>query len=125
MEISLPTDCGNAPRMGIVGDFAVNWATGHTESVSEWLAEDMTWTLLGVGIYRGPEAAGEVGPAFTPERVNVVSVITHGRVASCDGHLEAGGRRLYFSHVLRFASTSRTARIAEVRSYCIETPGVR
>lgn len=28
MEVKLPTDCGNAPRIGIVGDFAVNWATG-------------------------------------------------------------------------------------------------
>lgn len=121
MEIKLPTECGNAPRIGVVGDFAVNWAKGDTESVSEWLADDTTWTLIGGDTYSGPEAAGKVGPPFTPERVEIISIITHGRLASCDGYLEAGGRRIDFSHALSFASTSKTAKIAELRSYCIKT----
>lgn len=121
MEIKLPTDCGNAPRIGIVGDFAVNWAKGDAESLSDWLAADARWALVGGDTHRGPEAAGEASPSFSPERVEVTSIITHGRLASCDGYLEAGGRRLGFSHALRFATTSKTAKIAELRSYCIET----
>lgn len=121
MEIKLPTDCGNAPRIGIVGDFAMNWATRDTEASSEWLAEDTTWTLIGGDTYSGPEAAREASPPFSPERVEVISIITHGRLASCDGYLEAGGKRISFSHVFRFASTSKTAKIAELRSYCLET----
>lgn len=120
-EIKLPTDCGNAPRIGIVGDLAVNWAMGDEDAVSEWLTEEAIWTLVGGGTYNGLTAAGRTGPPFEPERVEIISVITHGRLASCDGYLEAGGRRLDFSHALRFASTSKTAKIAELRSYCIET----
>lgn len=119
MEITLPTDCGNAPRIGIVGDFAVNWAMGNAEAVSDALADDATWTIAG-DTHSGPEAAREVGPPFSPKRVRLFSVITHGRLASCDGYLEAEGRRIDFSHALRFASTSKTAKIAELRSYCIE-----
>ncbi|GAB3051230.1 nuclear transport factor 2 family protein [Sediminivirga luteola] len=120
MEIKLPTDCGNAPRVGIVGDFAVNWARGDTAAVSERLADDAAWTVVGGETRIGPDAAQEVGPPFSPERLEVVSVVTHGRLASCDGYLEAGGRRLDFSHAIRFTSTSKTAKIAELRSYCIE-----
>lgn len=121
MEIKLPTDCGNAPRIGIVGDFAVNWAQGRTDSVAEWLAADASWTLVGCGTYSGPGAPPEVIPAFFPERVEVISIITHGRLAACDGYLESVDKRVSFSHALRFLSTSKTAKIAELRSYCIET----
>lgn len=121
MEIKLPTDCGNAPRIGIVGDFAVNWAKGDTAALSEWLADDVSWTLVGGHTHSGSEAAREVSPPFSPERVEVISVITHGRFASCDGYLEAGGKRIDFSHAIRFVNTSKTAKVAELRSYCIET----
>jgi hypothetical protein len=53
--------------------------------------------------------------------VEVISVVTHGRRASCDGYLEAGGMRVRFSHAFRFVSTPKTSMIAELRRYCIET----
>lgn len=121
MQIKLPTDCGNAPRIGIVGEFAANWAQGDTEAVSRWVTDDARWTLIGEGAHRGPEAAHKAAPPFSPERMEVISIITHGRLASCDGYLESGDKRISFSHTLRFASTSKTAKIAELRSYCIET----
>lgn len=71
--------------------------------------------------HSGPEAAGKASPPFKPERVEIISIITHGRLASCDGYLQAGGKRIDFSHALRFASTVKTAKIAELRSYCVET----
>ena len=57
----------------------------------------------------------------SPELVEVISVVTHGRRASCDGYLEAGGMRVRFSHAFRFVSTPKTSMIAELRRYCIET----
>ncbi|SJM70235.1 hypothetical protein [Gulosibacter sp. 10] len=120
MEIALPADCGNAPRIGIVGDFAVDWARRKAAAVAERLAEDATWTVVGEASRSGASAVEASLPPFEPERIEVVSIITHGRLASCDGVLEGEERRLGFSLVLRFASTSKTARIAELRSYCIE-----
>lgn len=121
MEIELPIDCGNAPRIGIVAEFAVSWAEGDTGALSKWLTEDASWTLVGGNTHRGPEATRGVNPSFPPERMEIISIITHGRLASCDGYLETGGKRIHFSHVLRFASTSKSATIAELRSYCIAT----
>lgn len=112
MEIMLPADCGNAPRIEIVSNFVVNWAKGDAEATSEWLADDVRWTYVGSKDYQQAFAD------FTPERIELYSVITHGRLASCDGYLESSGKRVDFSHAIRFASTSKTAKIAELRSYC-------
>lgn len=119
MDITLPSDCGNSPRLGIVGQFTVNWVNGDVNAIREWLSADATWRLIGT--LGAEESAGESGPPFAPERARITSVITHGRLASCDGYLEAGERRMDFSHVFRFASTARSAKIVELRSYCIES----
>ena len=121
MQITLLTDSGNAPRIAIVSELAANWATGEAAAIAEWLTNDESWLLIGADTHRGPEATGPVIPRLIPDHVEVTSILNHGRLSCCDGHLEAGSRRIDFSHALRFASTSKTAKIAEVRSYCIET----
>lgn len=78
VEIKLPTDCGNAPRIGIVGDFAVNWAAGDTEAVTEWLSDSVTWTLVGDATHTGPESARAVAPPFSPRRVERSYCIARG-----------------------------------------------
>lgn len=119
MEITLPADCGNAPRTIIVGEFVVNWAKGDTGAVAEWLGDDASWALVGEDTHLGPEGASATGPHLDAERLEVLSIVTHGRLASCDGYLEAGTTRIDFSHVFRFAGASKTAKIAELRTYSI------
>lgn len=120
MEINFPSDCGNAPRLTVVGDFIANWAKGNTDAVSEWLAVDATWTVVGQQAYSGPSAAVEVRPGIVPEQMDVLSIITHGRLASCNGFLTNRSTRIDFSHTFRFTSTSKTAKIMDARSYCIK-----
>ncbi|ACV09154.1 nuclear transport factor 2-like protein [Jonesia denitrificans] len=122
MHVTLPTDCGNAPRIDIVGQFAVHWAKGDTDFLQEWLTDGAHWDVIGRATLTADASLTEVIPPMTPERVEVISVITHGRLASCDGYIEAGSRRISFSHVFRFASTAKTSKIAELRSYWIESP---
>lgn len=121
MQIILPTDCGNAPRINIVGEFIVNWAKANTKVLSEWLTEEASWTIIGQGTHDGPQAAQHTSPPFTPERLEVAAIITHGRLASCDGYLETGDRRIHFNHSIRFAGAVKTSKIVQIRSYCIET----
>ncbi len=121
MHINLPLDCGNAPRIAIVGDFVINWAKGEADAVSAWLDENSVWTLVGQETYCGTDAAAQLRPRILPERLELISIITHGRLASCDGFLEAGSSRIDFSHAFRFASTSKSAKIKHARSYCIKT----
>lgn len=121
MEIILPTDCGNAPRIAIVGDFVVAWASGDPAAMSPWLADDVSWSIIGAQTHHGPDAAEAVVPELSPERIDIASVITHGRLASCDGFLDDGTTRISFSHAFRFSNTTKTGRVAEVRTYLIES----
>jgi len=121
LEITLPADCGNAPRVEIVGNFTVHWAEGNAAGVAEWLTDTSSWTLVGQETFHGFDASTKFPIPFTPRRLVVEAIITHGRLASCDGYVEGDGARIDFSHAFRFASAVKTARIAELRSYCIET----
>ncbi|HIY65035.1 MAG TPA: hypothetical protein H9830_02000 [Candidatus Agrococcus pullicola] len=121
MKITLPSDCGNAPRIGIVSDFVVSWAKNDEDAVATWLSDSTSWSEVGGDTYQGSDIAESLRPVFTPEHVEVLSVVTHGRLAACDGYFEADGVRVHFSHMFRFASTAKTARIADIRTYAIET----
>lgn len=121
MDIELPSDCGNAPRMLVVSDIVASWARGDADAVGEWLADDASWTVVGAATHTGSEAARAASPPMHVERLVVQSIVTHGRLASCDGFVQGGATRIAFSHAIRFAGAAKTAKVAAVRSYCIET----
>ncbi|MBM7367299.1 nuclear transport factor 2 family protein [Gordonia hydrophobica] len=123
MHITLPTDCGNAPRIGIVSEFVTSWASRDAEAMTAWLTDDVSWTIGGRQSAGDEAIADVVCPAEAADYLEVSSVITHGRLASCDGFLESGSSRVHFSHVFRFASTSKAAKIKEARTYLVEWPG--
>lgn len=122
MKTLLPTDCGNAPRISIVGEFVTNWAKSDTEAITAWLTDDVNWTIVGHETVSGEGAPGQVCPDGPTSYIEVTSIITHGRLASCDGFLDSDSGRISFSHVFRFASTSKTAKIREARTYLVERP---
>ncbi|WP_300345651.1 nuclear transport factor 2 family protein [Nesterenkonia sp.] len=107
--------------MAIVSDFAAQWAAGDAGALAAWLAEDAVWTLVGDQTHHGSDAAERARAPLAPQRLEIRSVITHGRFASCDGRLTDGARSIEFSHVMRFTGAGKTAKIAEIRSYCIES----
>lgn len=119
MQVTIPDGCGNAPRQQIVADFVTAWASGDVSGVAEWLSDTVSWNFVGDRELVGGEVASESMLDWEPERLNITSLITHGRLASCDGVAEGNGHRLAFSHVFRFASTGKAAKIAELRSYCV------
>lgn len=122
MKIVLPTDCGNAPRTSIVGEFVTHWAKNDAKAMTAWLTDDVTWTVP------GRELAGDIVPSdfacpgSTPSYLEVNTIITHGRLASCDGFIDFESVRMHFSHVFKFASTSKAAKIREARTYLNECP---
>lgn len=122
MEMRIPEDCGNSPRMAIVADIVTAWAAGEEGAVREWLREDATWHLVGED---APAPDGIVPPPFVAARGEILTVLNHGRLAACDGSLEGDGQRVDFCHVLRFAGTTKTAQIREIRTYLQRSPTVR
>lgn len=120
MKIVLPTDCGNAPRIAIVGEFVTNWAKCDVEAMTAWLADDVTWTIVGQETASDLVPADFGCPAGTPNYLEVNTIITHGRLASCNGFVDSESVRTHFSHVFKFASTSKAAKIREAQTYLNE-----
>lgn len=133
MEIHLPADCGNAPRIGIVNDVLVAWASGDREAVSVWLAEDVEWNVVGGATYQGRRSVLQTLPEVRPDTLTIHSTISHGRHAACDATLTFSGQRsgghagpseagsTSLSVMIRFTSAAaRTGRIASVRAYVVK-----
>lgn len=120
MRFTLPTDCGNSPRITIVGEFVTAWVERDAQAMAAWLADDAVWTLPGREAPHDDATADHGHDDIASGRLEVTSIITHGRLASCDGFLESDSGRTHFSHVFRFASTSKNAKIAEARTYLID-----
>ena len=133
MEIRLPADCGNAPRIGIVNDVLVAWARGDRDAVSAWLAEDVEWNVVGGATYQGRRSVLQTLPEVRPDTLAIHTTISHGRFAACDatltfsgqgagshaGSYEAGSTSL--SVMVRFTSAAAaTGRIAQVRAYVVK-----
>lgn len=117
MKTVLPTDCGNAPRIAIVGEFVTNWAKRDAEAMAASLTDDVDWTVAGREAASDEAAADFACPSSTSDYLEVNTIITHGRLASCDGFVDSESGRVHFSHVFRFASTSKAAKIKEARTY--------
>lgn len=138
MDLSVPTDCGNSPRMALVADIVTAWAAGDDALVQEWLSDDARWILVGAqdpgedasssadanGAEKGAAAddgmiATIVPPPFEAGHGEILTVLNHGRLAACDGYLVGDTERVDFCHVIRFAGASKTAKIREIRTYLL------
>lgn len=115
-------DCGNAPRREVLKDLVVAIATRDSDVVDALIADDVVWTLVGGETLTGRGAVTDwvaAGPEV--DELTFGSVLTHGRGASVDGvHRLVDESETGFSHVLRFSSTAKTAKISGVKSYLID-----
>lgn len=117
MEVILPTGCGNSPRLDLVGEFVVSWAVGNEAEVLSCLADDATWRLVGSAGDGSGEQRRIPWSSMVAEKIEILSTVTHGRLAACDGYLAGPVGRADFAHMLRFTGAAKTARIAEVRTF--------
>lgn len=118
MQIVVPNDCGNSPRLAIVSDFVTSWMSGARDAAQSLLADDATWELVGAHTLVGSVPI-VVSGAWEAEHLEILSVINHGRTAACEGFVRARGVRTDFCHVFRFPSPTKAAKIASIRTFSI------
>lgn len=119
LRIVSEPNCGNAPRHEITRRLAIALATGDEAELESLLAPAVEWTILGEAAHSGRAAIIDRSRrSSSPTELRVLSVITHGREASIDGEtVAAEGTITGFCHVLRFASTAKSAPITVIRTY--------
>ncbi len=120
-DIVFPTDCGNSPRLIIVSEFSAAWATTDTDAVVERLAEGSRWAVVGDENEGGRQEPTIPWPTVDPELVEILSTVTHGKLAACEGYITNGESRVDFCHMIQFTGAAKTAKISEIRTFLVES----
>jgi len=121
MKLSIPSSCGNAPRHQIISSVLAAVFCWDESIINQWLHPEVRWQLMGDRVLTGTgDLKSWIQSLESTQLLEFKSILTHGREGSADGVLlDQRGNAFAFSHVFRFASTVKTAKILEVRSYFI------
>src|SRR5690349_21140297 len=90
-EVLIEEDCGNSPRKEFLRDFNLAFIGGEVEKTLGFVAEDVTWELVGEGTIEGRagmRAWLESMAGKSARRVVLKNIITHGRAAAINGSYE-------------------------------------
>lgn len=122
-EVVIQEDCGNAPRKEFLRDFNLAFIGGEIEKTLSFVAEDVTWTLVGEGTIEGREGMKawlESMAGKSARRVVLENIITDGNVAAINGSYEMeSGSGFAFCDVYEFTGTSSSSPIGKYTSYVI------
>jgi hypothetical protein len=94
VRITLPSACGNSPRITIVGELVARWANRDAEAPAVRAAEDVRWTIDGREAGHSP---GAVEHAFPDGPVELGPAVLQPRVPlrrSVEDHQDHGGPQL-------------------------------
>ena len=123
MKISLPEDCGNAPRKRFIADFNIAFANGDMEFLTNCFAENAVWEMVGDKTIEGLEniiSSLKEMADYRAESLELKSVITHGKLAAAEGTLSFGEENtIAFCDTYEFTSAGKN-KIKRLNSYIVE-----
>lgn len=125
MRVEIPATCGNAPRHQIITEVLSAVYRKDLSVLEQWCSKDIQWDIASRPSMHGLEAVRQwILASPTTDRLQFFSVLTHGSEASADGQSFSNQQSVtHFSHVIKFASAGKAAKITAVRSYFVEQPG--
>lgn len=122
LKLSVPSDCGNAPKKAILRDFHIAFVTKNYNALLEHVADDMTWTIVGDETVQGKEAFMHKLNRLIEDPITELvldNIITHGYTAAANGKMIGPQTTFDFCYVYRFAGASKTAKIKTITSYIL------
>ena len=104
-------------------DFNLAFIAGDIERTLGFVAEDVTWDLVGHGVFQGRERMREwllSMAGVQAKRAEFEHFITHGKVAAVNGSYEMeSGSRFRFSDIYEFQNTRSDSLILNYTSYVV------
>ncbi len=122
-DVIVDVGCGNSPRMMLIRDFNLSMATGDTDAVLDWLADDVVWNLVGIKRLEGKAAVAEwLADEFArlPTAMTIETILSHGKLASASGTVTRAEHSWAMSEVYVFRNTAKTAPIIRIDSFWIK-----
>ena len=125
MKINCKEDCGNTPLKEMIRDFNIAFGKGDIRSIADKLTDNIVWEMVGDKIIEGKEkvvAELEKMKEYTASELTIDHIITHGKVASCNGSfvMKEGGAKYAFCDVYDFDKSGKNARIKKMISFGVK-----
>lgn len=122
MEILLRADCGNSPKMRLIQELTVSFASYQIDKIKDYLSDDVKWTLVGDSPIEGKEhflsALQEMSDTKTV-KLTILQILSHGKAAAVHGEmLMQDGKTYGFADFYEFSSAS-SKKVKAIVSYVI------
>ncbi|HNA44067.1 MAG TPA: nuclear transport factor 2 family protein [Solirubrobacterales bacterium] len=122
-EIIAPKVGKNSPRQAWLPDFNLAFVGGDIEKTLGFVAEDVTWELVGEGTIKGRDGMRAWLQSMAGKqarRVEFRLFITHGRSAAVNGSYEMeSGSKFEFCDIYEFANAKNDSPITNYTSYVV------
>ena len=102
IKITVPEDCGNAPKKRILRDFNIFLIIKDYTTLIENIADDITWNIIGDEVIEGKsEFINKIDELYKDKitELLIYDIITHGYVASAHGKVIGTNEYLHFCHI--------------------------
>ncbi len=123
MKITVPEDCGNAPKREFIRDFNIAFVENNKEKILDFMSDDIVWVMVGKKIMQGKEEARKFLETMGDEKAEELildTIVTHGDEAAADGVIRFSKFSVAFCDVYKFTGHDKNAKIKQLTSYVIE-----
>ncbi|WP_026950236.1 nuclear transport factor 2 family protein [Algoriphagus mannitolivorans] len=123
MKLFLLMNGGHSPKGKLIQDLSISFASYDLERLEPFLAEDITWTLIGDTPIKGKAnflaALGEM-MGNTAAELQIHQIVTHGKEGAVYGEMiMENGDRFAFADFYVFSST-RSDLVKSISSFVIQ-----
>jgi ketosteroid isomerase-like protein len=122
MDLLIRPNCGNSPKMKLVQDLTIYFASYAIPKVMDYLTEDIKWTLVGDSPIEGKanfEAALQSMSDNKASKLTIHQILTHGKEAAVHGEMVMEDGKTYaFADFYEFAS-AKSEKVKAIVSYVI------
>ncbi|GAA5037760.1 hypothetical protein GCM10011506_36150 [Marivirga lumbricoides] len=123
MKITCRENCDNAPKKLLLKEFNISFGKGDVQNILSYLAANIVWDMVGDKVIKGKDEVEkelEAMKEYTATEINIDHIITHGKIAACNGNYKMGSGSSYgFCDVYEFDNHSKIAKIRRMTSYGI------
>lgn len=123
MKITVPEDCGNAPRKELIRDLNIAFGENNQEKILEFMADDIEWVFVGKQIMNGKEEVAKFLETMGDDKAEELildTIVTHGDEAAADGVLKYPKFAIAFCDIYKFTGHDKDSKIQRLTSYAIE-----
>lgn len=119
--ITVPPDCGNAPKKEFLRDFEIAFAESNAAFILDAFAEDIRWDMVGDQVIEGKEAAQEKLYEMLDGSITELSldvIITHGGEGAVQGTMKfKDGTVFRFCDIYKFTGHGKDTKIKSLTSF--------